>query len=531
MWRHGPLGRFHRAARATDPSRTAPRAETMRNRFSYLRPILDYLGLLVWVFGLLMLVPLAYSLACGDAARDPMLSVGFGAPALLALILGLALKRNLRFPPLDGRRAMMLTGLGWIVVSAIGAVPFWLGLRVGLLDAYFETVSGFTTTGITMLQGLDVLPRSILFWRAFIQWLGGLGILAFFLAILYTGGSAHRLYSAESHKVFSKRPAPGLFHTLRILWVIYAGLTALVAAALVLEGTSVFDGVSHAMTALSTGGYSPYDASIGHYAAAGYRNAPLIEYTVVLGMLAGGINFFVHSRVLRGGFRALWDSLEMRLFWAIVAGATLLVVFDQARAVTAQGLALGDALSRGEELFRTSLFQVVSILTTTGFATRDIGSDLYPAASKLVFLILMVVGGCVGSTGGGIKVLRTGILFKMIRRQVLLSTHGRASVQPVVIDGERVEPEELRRVAALFFAWIGLLAFGGLVTALASRHGALESASGMFSALGNIGPCYISASDMVALPATVKIVYTLGMLAGRLEILPLLLLFSRKSWR
>jgi trk system potassium uptake protein TrkH len=499
----------------------------LRNRVQYLRPIVDYLGLLAWVFGLLMLIPLVYAIAAGDSARNPLLALGFGLPAALALVLGGSLKRNLRFPPLDERRAMLLIALGWIVVSAVGALPFWLGLRVSFVDAYFETVSGFTTTGITMLQGLDFLPRSILFWRAFIQWLGGLGILAFFLAVLYTGGSAHKLYSAESHKVFSKRPAPGLFHTLQILWLIYAGLTALVAAALVLEGTSVFDGIAHAMTALSTGGYSPYDASVGYYAQAGYRHYALIEYTLIFGMLAGGINFFVHSRLVRGGLRALWDGLEMRVFWGLVAGATALVVFDHVNKVALAGGRLGDA----HEIFRASLFQVVSILTTTGFATRDIGTDFFPEASKLVFLGLMVVGGCVGSTGGGIKVLRVAILFKMIRRQVLRATHGSVAVQPIVVDGERVEADELRRVAALFFAWIGLLGFGALVTALLSSHGALASASGMFSALGNIGPCYISAADMVSLPTLVKIVYTLGMLAGRLEVLPLLLLFSRSSWR
>ena len=498
----------------------------MRNRFSYLRPVVDYLGLLSWVFGILMLVPLVYELVAGDPARNPMLAVGFGAPALLALALGVVLKRNLRFPPLDVRRAMLLTALGWIVVSTVGALPFWLGLRMSFVDAYFETVSGFTTTGITMLQGLENLPASILFWRAFMQWLGGLGILAFFLAILYTGGSAHRLYSAESHRVFAKRPAPGLFHTLRILWLIYAGLTAIVAAALVLEGTSLFDGIAHAMTAISTGGYSPYDASIGHYAEAGFRHYVLIEYTIIFAMLAGGINFLVHYRVMRGGVRALWDGLEMRLLWAIVAVATAVVVFDQVNGAASSGVIPGSS----SEVFRTSLFQVVSIMTTTGFATRDIGAGQFPAASKLVFLTLMIIGGCVGSTGGGIKVLRVGILFKMIRRQVLLSTHGMSSVQPVVVDGEIVGSDELRRVAALFFAWIGLLAFGGLVTAMLTRHGALESVSGMFSVLGNIGPCFISGTDMVALPVGVKIVYTLGMLAGRLEILPLLLLFSRQSW-
>ncbi len=499
----------------------------MRNRLPYFRSMLDYLGLLSWVFGLVLLVPLAVELSTWHTGDDLSRIVGFGVPIAVALIAGAVLKRNLKFQPLDNRRAMLLTALAWLVISGIGAIPIWLGLKVSFLDAYFESVSGFTTTGITMLEGLDHLPDSILFWRSFMQWLGGLGILAFFLAILYTGGSANRLYSAESHKVFSRRPVPGVLHTLRILWGIYAGITAAVALALVLEGMSVFDAVAHAMTALSTGGYSPHDASIGYYAAMGYANYRLIEYTVIAGMLAGGMSFLVHYRVVRGDLRALWDGLEMRLWWTIIAVATALVIVDQVRVFGIGPWGFGNA----EAVFRTSLFQVVSVLTTTGFATADIGSPHFPAAAKQVFLVLMVIGGCVGSTGGGIKVLRVGILLRMVGRQMRRSAHGPSVLQPVVVDRVIVDNEEIRRVGALFFAWIGLLVVGSLATAFMSKHGVVESASGMFSALGNIGPCYISGHDMTTLAPGVKVVYILGMLAGRLEIVPLLLLFSRQSWR
>jgi len=499
----------------------------MRNRFRYFRSIADYLGIISWIFGLLMLVPLAVELAYGRMVGGTARLYGFGAPSVLAVILGFALKRNLKFAPLDNRRAMMLTALAWIVVSAIGAVPFWIGLRVSYLDAYFETVSGLTTTGITMLQGLDELPLSILFWRAFIQWLGGLGILAFFLAVLYTGGSAHRLFSAESHKVFAKRPAPGLFHTLRILWAIYAGATGAIIAALVLEGMPVFDAMAHAMTALSTGGYSPHDASIGYYQLAGFRHYVLMEYTLVAGMLIGGMNFLTHYRLTRGSVRSLWDTFETRLWWMILAGATAVVVLDHLRTFGIDGRDLTDL----HDVFRGSLFQVVSIATTTGFATKDIATSYFPAAAKQVFLLLMVIGGCVGSTGGGIKVLRVGVLLRMVGRQIRRMTYGPATLQPVIVDGQVVNAEELRRIAALVFAWLVLLAFGGGVTALFSQQDALASASGMFSALGNIGPCYISVHDMTALAPIIKIVYILGMLAGRLEVIPLLLLFSRRSWR
>jgi trk system potassium uptake protein TrkH len=497
----------------------------MRNRWLYFRPICDYLGLLLWLSGLLMLVPLGVRAASEAGGRAEAPAWVFWAPAVGAMLAGLALKRNLRFPALDGRRAMILCALGWMVVSAAGALPFRLALDVGYLDAYFETVSGFTTTGITMLQGLDAHPRSVLFWRSFIQWLGGLGILTFFLAVLYTGRSAHRLFGAESHKVFARRPVPSLLRSLRILWLIYVLFTVLLVAALLLEGVGLFDAVAHAMTALSTGGYSPYDASIAAFRRG--PNAALIEYTLVAGMLLGGTSFFVHYRLLRGGLRALWDSLEMRLWWAIVGGATALVMVDHFARFG------GDLAGAGRfhDVFRTSLFQVVSLATTTGFATEDIGSAYFPAAAKQVFLVLMIIGGCVGSTGGGIKVLRIGVLGKMVARQVRRLVHGPAAVQEVVVDGERVDTEELRRMAALFFAWVGLLAFGGAVTALLSEHDAMAAASGMFSALGNIGPCYIPTPAMAALHPVVKIVYILGMLAGRLEILPVLLLFSRRTWR
>ncbi len=187
----------------------------MRNRWQYYRPILEYLGLLVGLFGTLMLVPLGVrNFLAGSGAPEVPPHV-YWVPGLVALALAAAMKRSFRLPSLDTRRAMLLCALGWILVSAIGALPFCLGLGIGFLDAYFETVSGFTTTGITMLNGLDAMPMSILFWRSFIQWLGGLGILTFFLVILYVGRSTHSLFGAESHKVFSKRPVPSLFSTLR----------------------------------------------------------------------------------------------------------------------------------------------------------------------------------------------------------------------------------------------------------------------------------------------------------------------------
>ena len=500
----------------------------MRNRWQYFRPIGGYLGLLLWCFSVLMLVPLAVWVAFASAGRSEVPAAAYWVPALVAAAGAILLKRDLQKPQLDTRRAMVLCALGWIVLSAIGALPFYLGLGTSFLDAYFETVSGFTTTGITVLSGLDAMPRSILFWRSFIQWLGGLGILTFFLAILYTAGSAHKLFGAESHKVFSRQLAPGLFNTLRILWLIYVVLTAGVVLALLLAGMAKYDAISHGMTAVSTGGFSPHDKSIGWYRTCKGVNAAVIEYILIVGMMLGGMSFMVHYRICRGGLRALWDSLEMRLWWLILAGSTGLVMLSCYMS--------GGGGGGPGETFRDSLFQVVSLVTTTGFATRNIATDFGPAA-MLVFLLLMFIGGCVGSTSGGVKVLRIGVLLKMVSRQIRRLTYGPAAVQPLIVDGEIVDDEEIKRIAALFFAWVVLLAFGSLVTALLpvggapSAQGALASASGMFSALGNIGPCFIETAEMATLHWGVKIVYILGMLAGRLEILPLLLLLSPRTWR
>ncbi len=496
----------------------------MRNRIAYFIPMLDYLGALFWVFGFVMLAPIAILLIYAGQARDEVSLFSYAVPAAAALALGFVLKRRLPFKPLDARRSMLLCAIAWIAISALAALPFTIGMGTHYLDAYFEAVSGFTTTGITMLTGLDGLPRSIIFWRGMTQWLGGLGILTFFLAVASQAGAGHRLFSAESHKIYSKRPAPSLFRTLQILWGIYAAFTALIAALLVLQGLSVFDAVSHAFTCLSTGGYSPYDASIGHYRQAGYSLYVTIEYTVILGMFLGGTNFFIHYRALTGDARALWDNFEMRLWWGICLGATALVMLDH-------WLRFGASQGGFEAVFRDSLFQVIAMASGTGFATRHIRTAWYPALAKQLFLVLMVIGGCVGSTTGGVKVLRIGILLKMIGRQTRRIIHGRRAVTSVLVDGELIELEELRRVAGLFFAWIVFLAIGGGITALLSNYGPLESASGMFSALGNIGPCYIPVEGMTQLHPIVKLTYIVGMLAGRLEILPILLLFSRRTWR
>ena len=499
----------------------------MRNRYQRVNNILYLLGYVLQTLGVVFLIPLVATLLYWGVRGDGWRTViAFAIPSAISFAAGFTLRRRFKPSELGLTGSVIVCGLGWIFASALGAIPFVIGIRAGYLNGYFEAMSGFTTTGITVFSGLDSLPRSILLWRALTQWVGGIGILSFFLAVTFRGSGAHHIFGAESHKISSTRPAPGLFHTVTILWGIYLGFTLFSIGLLSLERMPVFESICHSLTALSTGGFSPFDASIAHYAITGHPHFKLIEYTLVFVMLLGGMNFLIHYRVLTRDVRALWDNVEIRWWWQLIAGFTAMVMIDH---FAKHGLP-SDA-GRLEEAFRHSIFQVTSILTTTGFGTRDIGSEFFPTLARQLFLVMMVIGGCVGSTGGGIKVLRVVILSRLMIREIYKLRVPRRAASALVIDGQIVPDDESHRAAALFFMWIVLLAIGGGVTALLSDHGALESISGMFSALGNIGPCYISVEEMIAINPVVKMVYIFGMLAGRLEILPVLLLFSGKAWR
>ncbi|MBD3181721.1 TrkH family potassium uptake protein [Candidatus Poribacteria bacterium] len=508
----------------------------MRNRFKRIKCIFFLLGYLLQTFTVILLIPIIMVIIYWGQRGDGWETLAaFFIPAFLSASLGIVLNKTLKSDKsISMAGSMLICSLGWILVSALGAVPFVIGINSSYINAYFEAMSGFTTTGITVYSGLDYMPRSILFWRSLTQWFGGVGILSFFLMITFRGGGAHHIFGAESHKISSSRPVPGLFNTLKILWGIYGLFTLFGITVLVIEGMSLFDSICHTFTALSSGGFSPYDSSIAYYDQSGHANFRLIEYTIIFLMLLAGINFLIHYRILTRDFKALWDNIEIRYWWGFISIFTLIIFLEHfiktGFFTELVNNPMSIKLSEIEKAFRHTLFQVVSIMTTTGFGTRDIGDSFFPALSKQLFLIMMVIGGCVGSTGGGIKVLRVAILNRLMYREIRnLRVPERAS-KDLVVDNHIVPDEETHRVGALFFTWMALLLIGGGITALLSNHSPWASFSGMFSALGNIGPCYISVQDMININPFVKIIYIFGMLAGRLEILPVFLLFSRKAW-
>jgi len=508
----------------------------MRNGFRQISCILHFIGNLLEILGLILLFPLIIVLVNWGRFGDGVVTAtSFVIASLISFSLGMILRHEFKPATLNPAGSMLICALSWLIVSAIGALPFVIAARSNYLDAYFEAMSGFTTTGITIFADLNKMPRSLLFWRALTQWLGGIGILSFFLVLTFQAGGAHHILGAESHKISSRRPAPGLFHTIRIIWTIYVIFTLSAVAILAIERMPVFDAVCHGLTAVATGGFSPYDSSIEHYYLTAHPNYRLIEYTLALIMMLGGINFLIHYRILTKDFKALWDNVEIRYWWRLIAVFVIVIMVERLyrtgafEAIFRRGVAVN--LAEVERSFRHSIFQVISILTTSGFTTMNISSDFFGVAAKQLFLVMMVIGGCVGSTAGGFKVLRIAILNRLMFREIFkLRTAGKASTG-LIIDRKILSEDEVHRIAALFFTWMVLLLFGGVITALFSNHGPWASFSGMFSAMGNIGPCYISGPDMIDIHPVVKLTYIFGMLAGRLEILPVLLLFSRKAWR
>ncbi len=491
--------------------------------------IFSYLGSILLVTGVLLLLPIIPYYWFHDG-ENHMLSIStFLVPAIFSIITGVTLQKTMKVKTPDVQDAMIITALGWILIGLVGGVPYMIGLHKSFFDAFFESVSGFTTTGITVFEGLDTMSRSILFWRSLTQWLGGLGILTFFLAVSFRGNSAaSSLFSAEGHKISTARPVPGIFNTVRILWGIYILFTLISLAAFWGGGMSFFDALNHSLTCISTGGFSTHDASVGYYAAGNFNHSVFLEYVFIVIMLAGGTNFLVHYRVLTGDVSILFKDFEMRWYWVVVFGSVFLIAADHIFHFFDGSIF---AFKKMEYLFRTILFQTASMVTSTGYATKDINAAFFPAFSKQIFLILMIIGGCVGSTAGGIKILRFGTLVTMFKAQIFRIRVPHKAVSPLVIHGKIIADREIERISAIFFIWIALIFLGGGITALFSDLNAWQSISGMASALGNMGPFYFSVHKMVSLHWVIKLTYTMGMLAGRLEILPLAVLFSRSVWK
>ena len=481
---------------------------------------LHYLGVILVAFSILQAVPLAASAIYQETVQFPVRI--YAIPAAISLAVGLALVGFFRPRRLTAGTAMAVGALGWFALSLVGAIPYWLALDISYLDAFYETASGFTTTGATLFTGLSILPKSLLLWRALTQWIGGLGIFTLFLLVMREGGVRHALLGAEAHKAASERFSPGVFHSLRILWAIYGGLTLSCVLLLWAEGVPVFDAVAHALATVSTGGFSTHDASIGHFAAAGFPHAAAIETTILVFMFLGGTSFLVHWNLIQRRGLAVWRNSELRAWILLLAGAAAIVVFADRARVADVGWA---------QHVRTSLFHVVSIATTTGFTTQDVASTWFSPLTRQILLVLMLIGGCVGSTSGGLKVLRVTVFGRLLARQLRLTGRSGREVVPLTLNRRRLSLGEIERSTAIGIAWIGAVVLLWTVTTLLSRLDGWGSLSVAVSMVSNVGPHFADPAAVVELGTAAKVFSIVGMIAGRLEILPFLLVFSRRVWR
>ncbi|PUU86223.1 TrkH family potassium uptake protein, partial [Halanaerobium sp.] len=490
---------------------------------SRLNTITYYLSHLLFLLVPMLIIPLIISLLYNEGNqlyRAYYFAILF---TLLAAFLLRALTQKNKIE-INLTTAMLLCAFSWIVVSLFGSLPFIIGIEKTFIDALFESTAGFTSAGLTVFSGLNLLPKSIIFWRSLMQFLGGLGILTFFLLIASrAGGETWQFFSAEGHKFNVSRPVPNIFRTVKILWGIYILFILAQTVILKLLGLSFFDALTHSFTTISTGGFSHYDQSIGYFAASGFENYILIEYVIIFFMFLGGVNFLLHYRLFTGDYKGVINNGEFRTYSKIIIYSAVII--------SAAVIILKTADSSAEEIFRKSLFQITALLTTTGFSTENINSSFFPAAAKMFFLLLMLIGGSVGSTSGGIKVMRVKILGRLFKRDIKKIYYPTHAVLPVTIDKQILDKDEIFKLTGLFSFWLFLIAAGGIITALFSDLSSWEAYSTMFSAVGNIGPSFISVDKLAALSPIVKIVHIVGMIAGRLEIIPLIILLNPKAWK
>lgn len=456
------------------------------------------------------------------------LALGEGMPAVRAfgpsIILGLAtlgysaaFLRLGRRPSLSHKAGYLFVVLSWLLSAAIGALPFWLSGSVGsYVDAFFETMSGFTTTGASILSDIESLPRSLLLWRAMTHWLGGMGIVVLTVAIFpLLGMNGRSVMEAEAPGPQVDKFTPRLSQTAKILWLVYLGLTAILACLLLVGGMSAIDAVTHSFATMATGGFSTRNASVGAYGSA------YIDIVITVFMTLAGMNFALHWSALRGDLRRVLKDTELRVYAGILAGAAIIIVFDLRRA--------GVYASVGEAA-RFASFQASSILTTTGFATADF--TRWPALSQAVLFTLMFVGGCAGSTGGGVKVSRIVTLFKMGQSEMryLLNPRG---VYGVFVDGRHLKKNVVYDIAAMVFLYI-LAAFVSTVVVSAGGYDILTSLSATMACLGNIGPGFALVGptcNYAFMPEALKWWLSFIMMLGRLEVYTVIVLFTRAFWR
>ena len=470
------------------------------------------LGRLMVMEAVLMIPSLAVALLYGGGDA-PAFLLAIGITSFAGALLSFLLKPERE--DLTARDGMAVAGLSWVILSFFGALPFVLsGAIPHMVDAYFEAVSGFTTTGSTILTEIEHLPRGVLFWRSFTHWIGGMGVLVFTLAVLprLSGRTSHLARAESPGPTFSKL-LPKMGDTAKILYLLYFVLSITETVCLLLAGMNPYDALIHTFGTAGTGGFSNYNASVGAF------HSPLIEWIIGVFMMLFGINFAIYFHLMRREKEPILQSEELWTYLSIVAASTLMITFS--------------ILPRYDGFFealRYAFFQVTSIISTTGFGTTDF--NLWPLFSRTLILLLMCMGACAGSTAGGIKTSRILILGKSAFRDLEHTLQPR-KVAVVRLEGKAVSEATLAQVGVYLSLWVVLAVVGTLLISLEAEDfvtaftAVLTTLSNVGPGLGGVGPT----ENFAAFSPAAKLLLSFLMLAGRLEIYPILLLFSPHVWR
>ncbi len=475
------------------------------------RMVLYVLGQLMKVEAAILVLPLLVSLIYKE--DTPLV---FLAVILLLLVLGFLLTakkpKNRRFLAKEG---YVTVAFSWILFSLFGALPFTISGEIpNYVDAVFEMTSGFTTTGASILQNVELMGRGMMFWRCFSHWIGGMGILVFMMSLApLVGASAVHMLRAESPGLTVDKLVPKIRSSAFILYAIYTGLTLIEVALLLLGGMNVFDALIHSFSTAGTGGFSNYAASVGHF------DSVYIDTVITVFMLLFGVGFQAYFFIVIGRFRRAFKNEELRWYLIIVAAAILAVTLNIRPLYDSFGAAL-----------RYGAFQVASIISTTGFATADFA--LWPTLAGMVLCALMVVGACSGSTGGGIKVSRLAVTVKALRREMKHLARPR-QIAVVKLDGKAVAESTVHNALVFLAAWLLIFILSVLLVSI-DGFDAATSITGVLACIGNVGPglgAVGPTGSFAGFSALSKVVLTMDMLIGRLEIFPILILLSRNTWK
>jgi len=480
----------------------------------HVRVIIRFIAILILFLGLCMAGPLLVSFLFEDGSTSAILT-SIAVTFVSALILFVA-TRHQEDRQLNHRDGVAIVTLGWLMAGLVGTLPYLLsGAIPDFTNAYFESLSGFTTTGASILTDIESLPQSILLWRSLTQWLGGMGIIVLSIAILpYLGIGGMQLYKAEVPSPVVDKLKPRISETAKTLWKVYLLFTVVEAILLVIGGMSIFDAVCHAFCTMPTGGFSTKNMSIAHY------NSVYFDCVLIVFMLLAGINFALHYKLIKGDLGIFGRDSECRVFLILVAVFMAFITLD----------IYGSVYSSIGQALRHAAFQVSSIITTTGFVSADY--ETWPAFSQLVLLICMFLGAMAGSTGGGMKIMRIMLLMRHSYHQMFQIIHPHA-VTTLKLAGRPVPADVLGSIWGFFILYLGLFVTASLIMAALGLD-FVSSFSSVAATIGNIGPGFGVVGPVrnyLDVPLVGKWVLVLCMLLGRLEIYTVIVMFAPAYWR